>query len=78
MHLGPFAEDFYQAFGLGTDETTIGHLDIAGVSLAAAQALERRTRELQEQLDLKDQEIGQLRAELAALLQRVERLQAQQ
>jgi chromosome segregation ATPase len=46
--------------------------------MLAIQALERRTRELQGQLELKDQEIGQLRAEVAALLDRVERLEAQQ
>ena len=45
--------------------------------MLAIQGLERRTRELQAQLELKDKEISELRAELAALAQRVERLEAQ-
>lgn len=49
-HLGPFAEDFHRAFALGTDERSLGLLDLAGVNLAATQALEERTRTLQAQL----------------------------
>lgn len=45
-HLGPTAQDFRAAFGLGVDDVTIGHLDEAGVALRAAQALEQRTRSL--------------------------------
>jgi hypothetical protein len=57
-HLGPVAEDFYAAFGLGLGETTIGLGDIDGVNLAAAKALEARTARLQ-------QELAATRAELA-------------
>jgi hypothetical protein len=75
-HLGPFAQDFHEAFALGTDETTIGHLGIAWVS--PAQALERRTQELQKQFKLRDQEIDRLRADHARLLHRIEPLEARQ
>jgi hypothetical protein len=47
-HMGPYAEDFRAAFALGTDSVTIGHIDLGGVSLAAAKALEARTRDLSE------------------------------
>jgi len=50
-HIGPMAQDFYAAFhldGIGND-TTINTLDIAGVNMAAIQALEKRTKELQQQ-----------------------------
>jgi hypothetical protein len=40
-HIGPTAQDFHTAFGLGSDDTTIGGVDAAGVALAAGQALER-------------------------------------
>jgi hypothetical protein len=46
-HLGPMAEDFYQTFGLGTSDKSIGIQDLAGVSLAGVKALEERTADLQ-------------------------------
>jgi hypothetical protein len=59
-HLGPMAEDFYKAFGLGTNNISIGVQDLAGVSLAAVKALDARTAELQ----LKTAEVTTLRAEV--------------
>jgi hypothetical protein len=44
-HLGPMAQDFAAAFGLGTDDRHIAPLDAAGVSLAAVQALHRELGE---------------------------------
>jgi hypothetical protein len=69
-HMGPFAEDFRAAFGLGVDDTTIGLLDIAGVSLAAVQALDARTQSLQE-------ENAALRAALSELREAMEELKRQ-
>ncbi|HET7233758.1 MAG TPA: tail fiber domain-containing protein [Longimicrobium sp.] len=66
-HLGPVAEDFYQAFGLGIGETTIGLGDIDGVNLAGVKALEARTAALQQQLDQRTAEAAQLRGEVATL-----------
>jgi hypothetical protein len=65
-HLGPMAEDFYQAFRLGTGNTSIGVQDLAGVSLAAVKALEERTAQLQQKIT----EVEQLRAKLSTLEQR--------
>ncbi len=62
-HMGPMAQDFRAAFGLGTDDTTIGLLDIAGVTFAGVKALETRTTELRAAL----REVESLRAEVAAL-----------
>jgi hypothetical protein len=45
-HVGPTAQDFHAAFGLGEDPLRIGTGDADGVALAAVQALERRTRAL--------------------------------
>ncbi|MGH7629888.1 MAG: tail fiber domain-containing protein, partial [Gemmatimonadales bacterium] len=59
-HLGPFAEDFQAAFGLGDSPTKIAQIDADGVALRAVQALERRTTALQE-------ETAALRAANAAL-----------
>lgn len=38
-HIGPTAQDFKNAFGLGRDDTHIGTLDADGVALAAIQEL---------------------------------------
>jgi len=73
-HLGPVAEDFYHAFGLGLGETTIGLGDIDGVNLAAAKALEVRTTELRRELDARTAEVAALRGELAELRAQVQAL----
>jgi hypothetical protein len=70
-HMGPFAEDFYSAFGLGTDNKSIGVQDIAGVQFAAVKALELRTAELKEKVA----EVDQLRAQLNQLEQRLAELE---
>lgn len=38
-HLGPVAQDFHAAFGLGRDDKSVAPADMAGVALAAIQAL---------------------------------------
>ena len=58
-HLGPMAQDFHAAFGLGDDERSIATLDTSGVALAAVQALHARIEELKA-------ELAEVRAELAA------------
>jgi hypothetical protein len=62
-HLGPMAEDFHAAFGLGDSNKAIGVQDLASVSLAGVKALEERTAELQG----KTEEIERLRGEVASL-----------
>jgi hypothetical protein len=62
-HIGPMAEDFYQAFNLGTGSTSIGVQDLGGVSLAAIKALDERTLQLQQ----KTAEVDQLRSQVNAL-----------
>lgn len=59
-HIGPTAQDFYQAFGVGEDNTHITTLDSDGVALAAIQGL---CRELTE----RDQRIADLEQRLSAL-----------
>jgi hypothetical protein len=70
-HIGPMAEDFHAAFGLGTGDTTIGVQDLAGISIAAVKALEERTAELQ----AKTAEVDELRARLLSLEERLARLE---
>ena len=63
-HLGPVAEDFSDAFGLGDDAQHIATVDEEGVALAAIQGLAQRLerqRELQSRLEAR---LGELEAEL--------------
>jgi hypothetical protein len=57
-HIGPMAQDFYAAFGLGNDDKKISTLDTAGVALAAIQGLHG-------ELAARDERIDTLKAELA-------------
>jgi hypothetical protein len=59
-HIGPMAQDFSAAFGVGEDDTHISTIDADGVSLAAIQGLYQIAQE-------KDQQIAQLQARLDAL-----------
>jgi len=44
-HVGPMAQDFHAAFGLGTDERHIATVDADGVALAALQGLNQKVEE---------------------------------
>lgn len=70
-HIGPMAEDFYASFKLGVGNTTIGVQDLASVTLAAVQALEERTAELQK----KTAELDALRGQMMALEERLAALE---
>jgi hypothetical protein len=72
LHIGPMAQDWHTAFGLTRDDRTINMSDFDGVNLAAIQALEARTAELQE----RTAEVTELRIELDAALARLARLEA--
>ncbi len=71
-HIGPMAQDFHAAFGLGT-ERSIGLTDLGGLSLAAIQELHQQ---FESQLENKDAELEQLRTESAEMQQRLEALEA--
>jgi hypothetical protein len=75
-HLGPVAEDFYSAFPLGLGKTTIGMNDIDGVNLAAAKALEARTRRMQVEIDQRDAKIATLEKKSSDLEARLAKLEA--
>ena len=68
-HLGPMAQDFAAAFGLGEDNLHIALGDMAGVSLAAVQALNK-------QVSAKDAEIAKLQQQNAEMAQRLSNLEA--
>jgi hypothetical protein len=59
-HVGPMAQDFHAAFGVGTDERHIATVDADGVALAAIQGLNEKLKE-------KETELTELKARLAKL-----------
>jgi hypothetical protein len=63
-HMGPMAQDFYVAFGLGGGDTTITSMDPDGVALAAIQGLNQK---LEARLEQKETEIAELRLRLEKL-----------
>ena len=63
-HMGPLAQDFYAAFGLGEDDKHISTVDADGVALAAIQGLYELLRE-------KDAEIAAIKNQNAELQQRL-------
>jgi hypothetical protein len=69
-HIGPTAQDFHAAFGLGEDPLRIGTLDADGVALAAVRALEQRTRALQQDNETLREALAEIRRTLAALTPR--------
>jgi hypothetical protein len=60
QHLGPMAQDFSAAFGLGADDKHIAPADLASVSLAAIQALYAEVQELKQENERLAGEIRQL------------------
>ena len=62
--MGPMAQDFYAAFGLGSGDTTITSLDPDGVALAAIQGLNQK---LTEELKRRDRENAELKTRLEKL-----------
>jgi hypothetical protein len=69
-HLGPVAQDFHGAFGLGSDDKHIATVDADGVALAAIQGLNQK---MEEQVKHKDAEIQELKARLTKLEQLLNR-----
>lgn len=65
-HMGPTAQDFHAAFGLGEDPLRISTIDADGVALAAVKALEARTRMLMDENAALRQSLEELRALVSA------------
>ena len=66
-HMGPMAQDFHAAFGLGVSDKLIDTIDPDGVALAAIQGLHALVEENEIRLAEKDAEIDELRARLERL-----------
>jgi hypothetical protein len=68
-HLGPVAQDFRAAFGLGQDDRHIAMVDADGVAFAAIQGLHRLLRD-------RDREIASLKKDAAETKARLDAIEA--
>jgi hypothetical protein len=75
-HVGPMAQDFRAAFGLGEDDRHINTLDPDGISLKAIQALDHRTQTTQQDVERLTEDNVSLRRMLEVLRQEIEVLKA--
>lgn len=66
-HIGPTAQDFHKAFGVGPDDKSISTIDPSGIALAAIKELNKQNQELAKQND-------QLKKELENLKKKVDKL----
>jgi hypothetical protein len=64
-HMGPMAQDFHAAFGLGDDDKRLTTIDVDGVALAAIQGL-------YEEIQLRDQRIADLEQQISDLREQAE------
>lgn len=65
-HIGPMAQDFHHAFGLGSDDKSIATVDADGVALGAIQALHEVVRAQAAELTALKQELNSLRSLILA------------
>jgi hypothetical protein len=74
-HMGPMAQDFYAAFGLGESETAITTVDADGVALAAIQGLYGLSQEQGNRIQALEEENASLNQRLDSLEARVSALE---
>jgi hypothetical protein len=66
-HIGPMAQDFYRAFGVGEDRRHINSVDADGVALAAIKGLARELRAERRRRHEQERRMARLKARVAAL-----------
>jgi hypothetical protein len=74
-HIGPMAQDFKAAFGIGYDDKTIATVDADGVAFVAIKALHEMVKEQQALIDAQKTALAQLKAAMDELKLRVEALE---
>ena len=62
-HIGPMAQDFYAAFGVGEDDTHINMVDAIGVAMAAIQGLYQIVQEQEARLAAAEARLAALERE---------------
>jgi hypothetical protein len=66
-HIGPMAQDFYAAFGVGEDDRHITSIDEDGVALAAIKAQSHQIGALRDENEMLETRLDALATEVARL-----------
>lgn len=69
QHIGPMAQDFYAAFGLGEDATRISTVDADGIALASIQGLYDIVREQEKTIISQQEQISTLETRISSMEQ---------
>jgi len=75
-HIGPMAQDFYAAFGVGENDTTISSVDADGVALAAIQGLNQLVEDQRAEIDALQAENSALKSRLDDIEARLDRVES--
>lgn len=75
-HMGPMAQDFHAAFGLGDSSKTISTVDRDGVALASIQALNSKVSEKDREIKDLNEKLQEQETVLQDQNQRIERLES--
>lgn len=67
LHLGPMAEDFRAAFGLGTNDRSLAPSDVAGAALAAVKGLHQVVQEKGARIAELEARLGDLESMVSSL-----------
>lgn len=68
-HIGPMAQDFHAAFGLGESDRRINTVDADGVALAAIQGLNQKLEGKQARIEALEATVAELK-EVVSMLAR--------
>jgi len=66
-HIGPMAQDFQAAFGVGEDDKHISTIDPDGVALAAIQGLNEELRDRDAKISAQQEELEKQKSKLSAI-----------
>ena len=75
-HIGPTAQDFYAAFGVGVDNQHISSIDTGGVALVAIQALNQQLLTQNATIEQLTQQNERLQQQNADIMARLDALEA--
>ena len=75
-HMGPTAQDFHEAFGLGKNDKTIAVVDGIGVSLAAIQALDKAVQSKENEIKELKQQLADQQEMIRSMASRLDALEA--
>jgi len=71
-HVGPMAQDFQRAFGLGSDGRYISAIDMDGAALSAMKSLIEELRECRDRSAAQARQLAELEAEVRGLRDRMD------